>query len=203
MNETVNTEIRAVVLAGGKSTRLGQDKTQLLVKGKPLLYNMLDLAAMVCSETYCVGREVPDSANNSGWMLDKIPGIGPMGGIITALQNLKAPCLILACDLPGMRQDILQRLIQKRCQRPGKHCMTTFYQKSTGYIEALVAIYEPESLDLLIDSYRNGCYKLSKAIPFDYRSHIEYGTREEKYFFNVNYPHDLRFLKGETIPEEH
>jgi molybdenum cofactor guanylyltransferase len=36
-----------------------------------------------------------------------------------------------------------------------------------------------------------GSYQLSRAIPFEHRSHIAYGSNEEKYFFNVNYPRDL------------
>ena len=76
-------------------------------------------------------------------------------------------------------------------------CMTTFYQKRTGFIEALVSIYEPRCTDLLLASLKQGCYKLSMAVPYNYRCHIAYGPEEEEYFFNINYPHDLsRFSKG-------
>ncbi len=127
-------------------------------------------------------------------MLDKIPGTGPMGGIITALETLKVPCLVLACDLPFLTREILSTLISHRNNRPPDRCMTTFQQPATGYIQSLVAVYEPESLNLLQKSYAAGCYRLSRAIPFDCRFHIDYSNDQEKFFFNVNYPVDMQEL---------
>ncbi|WP_035244395.1 molybdenum cofactor guanylyltransferase [Desulfonatronovibrio hydrogenovorans] len=183
-----------VVLAGGRSTRLGRDKARVLVQGRTLLQKMLDLAGEFCSRTFVVGRNPGLHGLKAEWMLDKTPGIGPMGGIITALENLDKPCLVLACDLPLMKRDIIARLVLERSSRgPGK-CMTTYLQKETGYIESLVSIYEPSCRDLLLASLKQGCYKLSQAIPPELRRHIPYGADQREFFFNVNYPHDLEKL---------
>lgn len=187
-------ELFGVVLAGGKSSRLGQDKASLSFQGRTLLDRTLDLASRFCRRTYCVGRRKEHTAADAGWMLDRIAGTGPMGGIITALETLKAPCLVLACDLPFLTREILALLISQRNRRPPGKCMTTFQHISTGYIQSLVAVYEPESLDLLHKSHSRGCYKLSRAIPFDCRFHIVYNPDQEKFFFNVNYPVDIQEL---------
>ncbi|MCA1743615.1 MAG: molybdenum cofactor guanylyltransferase [Desulfonatronovibrio sp.] len=198
MNSAKKSEICGIVLAGGKSSRLGQDKTRIIINGQTLLERMLSLTEKFCDKTFCVGRDAQNQGINFPWILDKIPGIGPMGGILTALQKFNSPCLILACDLPKINQEIIQRLISHRNLYGKDKYMTTFYQKRTGFIEALVSIYEPRCADLLLASLNQGCYKLSRAVPYDNRCHIAYGPEEEEYFFNINYPHDLSKLnKGE------
>lgn len=197
MTSLKNPEICGIVLAGGKSTRLGQDKTRIIINGQTLLERMLSLAEEFCKETFCVGRDARNQGIHSPWMLDQIPGIGPMGGILTALQKLNTPCLVLACDLPKVNREIIERLIKHRNLYGKDKHMTTFYQERTGFIEALVSIYEPRCTDLLLASLKQGCYKLSRAVPYAYRCHITYGPEEEEYFFNINYPHDLsRFSQG-------
>ncbi len=186
-----NGELCGIVLAGGKSSRLGQDKTRLIINGQNLLERMLSLAGIFCPRTYCVGRDIHVQGIRGPWMLDEIPGIGPMGGIITALKTLNSPCLVLACDLPCLDQATVRLLIDHRNARKNDQCMTTFYQEKTGFIEALVSIYEPQCLELLLASRKQGCYKLSRAIPSHRRCHIPYDPDQQHLFFNVNYPHDL------------
>ncbi len=183
-------ELCAVVLAGGKSTRMGQDKTRVRVNGRTLVQHMVDLAGIFCSKIYVVGQN-PELEPRVGWMLDEIPGIGPMGGIITALNRLNSPCLVLACDLPCLEERLLSRLLMHREKKDTLHCLTTFCQEHTAYIETLVAVYETDSLDLLLASYRRGCYKLSRAIPENRRLHVPYAPEEKRFFFNVNYPDEL------------
>ncbi|WP_291319601.1 molybdenum cofactor guanylyltransferase [Desulfonatronospira sp.] len=191
-------DLNAVILAGGKSTRLGRDKTRVRIRGQTLVQRMQTLARRFCHDTWVVGQH-PEEVD-APWMLDEIPGIGPMGGIITALKRLRRPCLVLACDLPAMHEDMLARLIEHRGSSSGQQCMTTFMQKHTGYIESLVAVYEPRCLDLLLASYAQGCYRLSSAVPPESRLHIPYGIQEEHYFFNVNYPGDLEKILAEVNP---
>ncbi len=190
-----NSEICAVVLAGGKSSRLGRDKARVVINGRTLLERTLSLAAGVCSRTYCVGRNTDFQGINSGWMLDEVPGLGPMGGIVTALKTLDSPCLVLACDLPLLDRALITRLLEYRETHGKDKYLTTFKRRTTGFIEALVSVYEPRSLGLLKTSISRGCYQLSRAIPEEYRCHIHYGPEEEKYFYNVNYPQDLDKLK--------
>ncbi|RQD75229.1 molybdenum cofactor guanylyltransferase [Desulfonatronospira sp. MSAO_Bac3] len=191
-------DLSAVILAGGKSTRLGRDKTRVRIQGQTLVQRMVSLARRFCRSTWVVGQH-PQQVD-APWMLDEIPGIGPMGGIITALKRLSSPCLVLACDLPAMHEDLLARLIAHRSSSPGRQCMTTFMQEQTGYIESLVAVYETRCLDLLLASYEKGCYRLSTAVPPEYRLHIPYGIQEEHFFFNVNYPGDLEKILSEVNP---
>lgn len=189
-----------MVLAGGKSTRLGRDKVVEFVEGRPLLARMTALAGQVCQNVVISGRnpasleEFPPEVRRLGWVPDEGPGSGPIRGITTCLRRLGGPLLALACDLPLLDTDTLERLLEAHAHRPPHAVMTTFLQPATGYIESLVAIYEPEALPLLESAAAAGLYKLSRAIPFELRHHIPYSPEEAHVFFNINYPADLAML---------
>lgn len=191
-------EPKALILAGGKSRRLGKDKVLLDFSGECLLTRTTQLASSVCHEVCVSGRDpMPLDANQDrpiGWIRDDIPGMGPIGGIATGLRLLKAPLLVLACDMPLLNREMLARLLEARARRPRHTVMTTFRQRETGFIEALVSIYEPEALPFLLKACERGMFKLSRAIPGDQRHHIPYGQEEATPFFNINYPADLAVL---------
>ncbi len=189
-----------MVLAGGKSTRLGHDKVVAHIDGRPLLERTLELARPYCRDVVISGRDpgrldgfAPD-IRQTAWLPDAIKGCGPIGGIMTCLEELRGPVLALACDLPMLDAATLDRLLHAWRRRPKGAVMTTFLQPDTGYIESLVSIYEPEALPMLRASLDRGCYKLSKAIPFARRHHIPYTAEEAHVFFNINYPADLAVL---------
>lgn len=189
-----------VVLAGGKSTRLGQDKTEIVFAGVSLLWRAVALLRRHCESVMVVGRKAPDAYPGGGhqnvpWLLDKVPGCGPAGGIATALKALQRPCLILSCDLPLMNDVMIGRLLQGRQVRPQSALMTTFRQVETGYIEALVAVYEPEVLPHLEAAFSNKLFQLNRIVPEPLRHHLPYRRDEAAPFFNVNYPADLSLLR--------
>lgn len=189
-----------MVLAGGKSTRLGRDKVVEFVDGRPLLARMTALAGQVCRSVVISGRnpasleEFPPEVRRLGWVADEGPGSGPIRGIATCLRRLGGPMLALACDLPLLDTDTLERLLDAHAQRPPHAVMTTFLQPTTGYIEALVSVYEADALPLLEAAAAAGMFKLSRAIPFELRHHIPYAPEEAHVFFNINYPADLAML---------
>jgi molybdopterin-guanine dinucleotide biosynthesis protein A len=181
----------AVVLAGGKSLRLGRDKAAVDVGGRSLLARMVNLARRFCPLTVVAGRDPAPLVAGVPWFLDDLPGIGPMGGIVTALERIGLPCLVLSCDLPLLDEATLAKLLDAWRARPEETVMTTFVQTWTGYIEALVAVYQPEAAAVLRRANEKGCRKLSKAIPAALRHCVPYGADESRPFFNVNTQEDL------------
>ena len=73
--------------------------------------------------------------------------------------------------------------------------MTTFRQVETGYIEALVAVYEPEVLPLLEVAFADKLFQLNRIVPDPLRHHLPYRRDEAAPFFNVNHPADLSLLR--------
>ena len=193
-------ELTGLILAGGKSTRLGQDKARLPVSGKSLLERTVHLAGKCCAQVYVSGRDPSKDGIDAPWLADDWPGIGPMGGILTGLVRLGGPLLVLACDLPLIQAETIQRLIQARNQRPASALMTTFQQEETGYIETLVAVYEDQSAGLLTEARKKGVYKLSQAIPESARHPVPYTKENAPEFLNINHPADLALLKRVKSP---
>jgi len=184
-----------LVLAGGKSSRLGQDKTALEIQGQTLLQRTATLLLRHCDQVFISTRSTDMADCGFEIILDATERIGPLGGITTALSRISGPLLVLACDLPFMDSATLQKLINFHASKPASAVLTTFQQVQTGFIESLVAIYEPDSLALLNQGIANKLYKLSRIIPEHQRHLLPYDQELEHVFFNVNYPHDLERMR--------
>jgi molybdopterin-guanine dinucleotide biosynthesis protein A len=73
--------------------------------------------------------------------------------------------------------------------------MTTFVQQETGYIEALVAVYEFGALEWFRRAAERGVYKVSRVVPQELQHRVAYSREESLPFFNVNYPADLEMAR--------
>lgn len=186
--------LTGLVLAGGRSTRLGQDKVELPLNGQSLLARTAGLAVRFCSRVVVSGRNPADLGLDLDWLPDDEPGHGPMGGILTGLAHLGGPLLVLACDLPLLDEATVARLVEHRGSRPPGTVVTTFLQSATGFIEPLVAVYEDLARPHLAAALAAGERKLARALPEACRHLIPYGPEEAHVFFNVNYPADLAVL---------
>jgi len=187
-------DVLGLVLAGGKSRRLGRDKAQLRFFGGSLLANAAALLSRLFKETLVVGRDTAPFGIDARWLPDDIPGQGPAGGILTALRHSGMPCLAVSCDLPFMNEETLSRLLAVRDARPEGTLMTTFRQEETGFVESLTAIYEPEGVQRLEEAIAQGIRKLSVIFPESVRCHAPYSVADPvraRAFFNVNFPTDL------------
>jgi molybdopterin-guanine dinucleotide biosynthesis protein A len=188
-----------VILAGGLSRRLGRDKAAVVLGGRNLLARTVDLVGRLTPEVLVIGRDpAPQGLTGVDWQLDDSPGLGPAGGIATALRLTARPCLVLSCDLPLMNEATLARLLAARAERGPAALLTTFFQPHTGYIEALVAVYEPGALPVLSHALAAGRKKLSAIFPPHLRCHIPYGPDEAQVFFNINHPADLSLARQLT-----
>lgn len=188
-------DLVGIVLAGGKSRRLGKDKAQVVFDGQDLLSRAVEQLKRMVSEVWVVGRNAQDHGLEVPWMLDESPGMGPVGGILTALKKINRPLLVISCDLPFLDDVSLQRLIAARNKRHPDMLMTTWLQADTGYIEALVSIYEPGAAVLMEKALASGLHKLSVIMAPEVRHHIRYCVQDAKPFFNLNYPADLQIMQ--------
>jgi len=106
--------VAAYILAGGKSSRMGRDKALLDFGGTPLILRIASLAQPLTGAPAIVGP--PDRYENLNLRVipDDAAGIGPLGGIATALRDSREPWnLILGCDLPLLTSEWLAYLIDR------------------------------------------------------------------------------------------
>ncbi|WP_225737236.1 molybdenum cofactor guanylyltransferase [Dyella acidiphila] len=97
-----------VVLAGGRSSRMGRDKALLSWQGRPLLEHQLDTLHATGVDTVRVSGDRPAY----GGIADPVAGVGPLGG----LAGIAAACgdaelLIVPVDMPRLQPALLQRLL--------------------------------------------------------------------------------------------
>ena len=105
------------ILAGGRSRRFGSDKARALIGGEPLLLRVARQLKAIASSVRVVARS-PGSYDDLGLatVRDSIPGKGPMGGLLTALEDAApAPWIFLAaCDQVGLRVAWARELLKLR-----------------------------------------------------------------------------------------
>ncbi len=141
-----HTPLFGLVLAGGKSLRMGRDKGILEYHGVPqreYLYRLLD---RLCKRTFLSVRsdqveEVPDDMET---LADQDLYRGPFNGLLSAHAEFpEAAWLVMACDLPLIDEPTLQLLIDAR--EPSRTA-TALATSKTGLPEPLAAIWEPSGL---------------------------------------------------------
>lgn len=106
------TPTSAAVLAGGMSRRMGQDKALLALRpgDPPLAQIVIDRVGAVADEVFVVSARRPGYERFGVPVVeDRHPGAGVLGGIATALATAAHEhCLVVACDLPFLRPDLLR-----------------------------------------------------------------------------------------------
>lgn len=108
--------VTAAVMAGGRSMRMGVDKTLLSVDGEPLLVRVVDAVSAVCAHTVVVTNRREQIADaglpaDTHVLIDEVPYQGPLGGLVTALKD--APddwVLAVAADIPWLEPDVIRAL---------------------------------------------------------------------------------------------
>ncbi len=144
----LNDKIYGLVLAGGKSTRMGQDKGLLTYHGKPQREYLYEMLSSVCEKTFMSIRkeQAPEISTNLNVIIDKDEYKGPYNGLLSAHKtHSDAAWLVLACDLPLMDVSSLKELIASRNLNKNP-LSTAFALKESPLPEPLCAIWEPEAL---------------------------------------------------------
>ncbi len=182
-----------IVMAGGFSSRLGQDKTRLSVcgPGSPTLLEQTVALLGTCTKAVFVSCRAAQDVSPFSAIHDSLEGSGPAGGLLSVLQAVDEAILVLSCDLPFMQESLLRRLIAARSRRRPESVMTAFFHKESGKAEPLVAIYEQEARIWFEKAAAEGQHRLNRIIPEERRTLVPYTSAEAYAFLNLNTPDDL------------
>ena len=98
-----------VVLAGGKSSRLGQDKSLLELAGKPLWLRAEELLSPLVNRVIISHNQPELFPKDRTVVTDAVKEQGPMGGIYSVMSQLASPYyLLLAVDAPLLKEEVLK-----------------------------------------------------------------------------------------------
>lgn len=172
------------ILCGGESKRMGRDKSQLLIHGRTFLKHLTDRVNPVFkSVTLLRGKQ--SFAVNLPQIPDAITDVGPLGGLLAALQDTKADSIsILPVDLPFISDETLNLL-----NSPIPNILDARLARSKDRIQPLVGVYHVRIISKLEDYLRSGWRSVLGLIEDINCGYFSVSEHEIK---NINTPEDYR-----------
>lgn len=156
-----------LVLAGGQSKRMGQDKGSLHFHGCGQRIYCFKLLQQICHKVFLSCRHeqmqlLADFPKPSLLIPDLGQRIGPAGGLLAAHAFAPACAwLILACDFPFVdRNALLSLVVHRHCDRDA----VGYLDPMTGMCQPLMTIWEPQALQLLATRVANNQYSPRKVL---------------------------------------
>jgi molybdopterin-guanine dinucleotide biosynthesis protein A len=190
-----------LVLAGGRSTRMGEDKAALRYAGCTQLERAMALLTPLVARAYVSVRrdQTADPVRaRFAQIEDALEEVGPIAGILAAqARHPEAAWLVLACDLPFLDARTLTHLI---AARDAAGIATAYRSSHDGLPEPLCAIYEPRSHALLERHVAHG-----RHCPRRFLRSIETRLVEEpdpRALDNINTRAEYAAASGTLPPEE-
>ena len=143
----------AAIVAGGRARRFGgQDKSRLLVEGRPIIVRQVEVLRRVATSIFVAGGD-PNRYTDIGLNVyeDRIPGLGAIGGILTALDAAETDrVVVVACDMPFLDEGLIHRLIALSAGRDGA------WVRTPRGPEPLMAVYAPSARAAVHDAINAG-----------------------------------------------
>ena len=112
----METEVTGVLLAGGKSRRMGEDKRHLVVGEQTLLERGLAvLQSVFCEVLVVIAQDSPPLSIDARVVRDLVPDCGSLGGLYTGLTQATTPYIfVVACDMPFLNQTAIAQFTSRR-----------------------------------------------------------------------------------------
>jgi len=156
-----HSQVTGFVLAGGKSTRMGQDKAALTLNGRTLLEHALAAVRQVCRDVAILGRYERYGALAPAYE-DIYPGCGPLGGIHAALSNSQTQFnLVIGVDTPFLAPEFLSYL----ADRAVASGMVVTTPEIDDYTQPLCTVYSLDFLPIAERAIKAGNYKIVPLFP--------------------------------------
>lgn len=186
--------LNGLVLAGGKSERMGQDKGAINWYQKEQRYHMADLLKNYVDEVYISCRAEQQQAVDPAYatLTDTFTGLGPFGAILSAFREQpERAWLVVACDLPLLDKTTLDFLT---AHRDTSAVATTFESPHDGFPEPLITIWEPKSYPVLLSFLAQG-YSCPRKVLINSDTQIIQPPQSTA-LMNVNTPQELEQAKA-------
>ncbi len=172
---------------------MGRDKALLPCGAGALIEQVAAEVAGATGSATLVGP--PEKYGGFGYPVipDRQPGLGPLGGIETALRSSDAPWnLVVACDMPRVTAGFLSSLIEA-AERSGRRCVVPVSEG--GRVEPLCAVYHRDCLEEVTRALERGIRKMTEAVEL---LEPEYWpVADPSWFENLNTPQDLAAHLGD------
>jgi molybdopterin-guanine dinucleotide biosynthesis protein A len=187
-------DITGVILAGGKSLRYGRNKALVKIDGIPLIERVINVMGSLFRHLILI-TNTPDEYSYLKLPMheDLIKGLGPLGGIFTALMTIKNEAgFFVACDMPHLNRELIHHMVEVR------YDFDAVVPRTQAGTEALHALYGKGCLPQikrLIDSSQYQTLRFFPKVSVRYvdENEIRRFDPQLESFFNINNPDAINY----------
>ena len=201
-------KLAAIVLAGGRSRRMGSDKAALDWEGEPMLARVVRVVAQRCDpvlvvagETSAAFRGIDDIRDRAApgidrsrvhWVTDEQEGAGPLGGLVAGLAKAAADgadlAFVCATDMPLIAPELIDEL------RLGLTDSTqAVIARDAQRDHPMAGIYRTDAGPVIADLVAGGERRMLGAVEALNTHRV--GVSDPEWLVNVNAPEDLHRLR--------
>jgi len=192
---SIRPEAGAVILAGGKSSRMGQDKSLMRLEGQTLIERIVQQLQPILDDVV-IGANDPENFRflKRKVIADHVPDQGPLMGIVSCLSESRFDLnFVTGCDIPEINQGVIEKMIT---EAPGFDVVMP--RAGDGCIEPLFAIYRRSVLEPARATLSEGKRRIRDLLPRIRAKYVE--MPEGDWYRNLNtmedYEAELRRAKS-------
>lgn len=182
-------KVKGLILLGGESRRMQQPKHLIEYHNQAQHEYLQNLLSPYCEEVFLSSNTEQTFNTKSINILsdsNKYKGHGPISGILSGLEQIQSPLLVLPCDMPFISNTTIERIFGKR----DTSALATVYKNPvTGFTEPLLGIYELPILSPLQQWFEEGNYSLRKFIDLQRAAYVTPESNLE--LFSANTPEEM------------
>ena len=190
-------DVTGVILAGGRSCRYGKNKALVKINGIPLIERVVSVMKRLFQHLILITNNPDDYSHLKLPMYeDLIKGLGPLGGIFTALQTITNDAgFFVACDMPSLNRELIYHMVKTRDN------FDAVVPRIQGKMEALHALYGKGCLAAirrLVDFREYQVFRFFPEVSVRYveENEIRRFDPELRSFYNINRPQELGRLNS-------
>lgn len=187
-------DVTGIILAGGRSSRMGEEKGLSILNHKPLVSYAVDALKPICGSLVISANNFQKEYEKYGYEVveDQIKGIGPMGGVSSCIQRSSTRFnIVISCDTPFVTPDLFQYLLDSI-----ENFQAAIPVHDAGFIEPLCGVYATNiiwSLQLSIEKRNYKMLDFLKDIKYkkvDIHNNLSF--YKDDLFVNINTRKDLK-----------
>ncbi len=183
-------QITGIILAGGKSSRMGHDKALIKLENRTLLERAVEFCQSFCGEILISSNSDEHTVAGFPLVSDEFEDCGPLGGIYSCLKHSQNEwSFVISVDSPYVRPDFVSFLFS---QKDGFDAVVPVHKKGK---EPLIALYHKKILPIIksqlqLENFR--MHYLLGEIKANYVDSKDWVEKFPRLFYNINYPKDLK-----------
>lgn len=190
-------DITGIILAGGKSSRMGVNKSLLKLGEKTIIERIVDLMKSLFNKVIIITNKTNE------YEFLKLPlhqdiykEKGPLGGIHSGLVNSKTDKnFFISCDIPLMTKEMIEYIVNYKTKKPIIFCEAACYhQPLAGVYKKNVLPKIEEVLNGSKNANDNSLHLFLKRVDSEIVQPQNLEFYDDRIFFNVNNPDDYRYL---------